>query len=78
MTEKGTPSQLTGVPVNSLIFREITASGFEPIIKALFRNPVDGTDPDPAEFIPFQKAINGFAANTQDILQILNSVTVAF
>ncbi len=74
MTEKGTPSQLTGVPVNSLIFREITAPGFEPFIKTLFRNPVDGADPDPAEFVPFQETVNGFAADAQDILQILNSV----
>jgi hypothetical protein len=62
------------VPAKVLIFREFTVSRFEPIIKALFRNPVDGTDPDPAEFIPLQETINGFAADAQNILQILNSV----
>ncbi len=49
-------------------------SGFEPFIKALFRNPVDGTDLDPSEFISFQESINGFAADAQDILQILNGI----
>ena len=45
------------------IFRKFTVTGIEPIIKALFRNPVDGADPDPTEFIPLQECINGFAAD---------------
>ena len=57
-----------------LFFQKFTVSRFKPLVKALFRNPVDSTNSDPAEFIPLQEAINGFAAYAQDILQILNSV----
>ena len=60
--------------VKELIFKGIANSGFEPFVKALFRNPVNAADPDPAEFIPLQESIHGFAANAQDILKILNSV----
>jgi len=51
------------VPAKVLFFQKFTVSGFEPFIKALFRNPVDGADPDPTEFIPLQECINGFAAD---------------
>lgn len=57
-----------------LIFQKFTVSGFKPLVKALFRNSVDGTNPDPTEFIPFQETINGFAADAKDMLQILNCV----
>jgi hypothetical protein len=57
-----------------LIFQHIAVSGFEPFIKALFRDSVSGTDPDPPEFIPFQEVVNRSPADTQNILQILNSI----
>ena len=62
------------MPAKILIFQHVIVSGFEPFIKALFWNPVNGTYPDPTEFVPFQEAVNGFAADAQDVLQILNSV----
>ena len=71
---KTLPARWPGVPVQGLFFRKFTISGFKPFIKTLFRNPVNGADPDPTEFVPFQETVSGFAANTQYILQILNSV----
>ncbi len=65
---------MTGIAKKGLVFQKFAVSRFEPFIEALFRNPVDSTDPDPAEFIPFQETVNGFAADAQNILQILNSV----
>ena len=60
--------------VKVLYLQKFALSGFEPFIKALFWNPVNGADPDPTEFIPFQETVNGFAADAQNILQILNGV----
>ena len=65
---------MTGIAAKGLVFQKFAISGCEPFIKTAFRNPVDGTNPDPTEFFPFQETIYGFAANAQDILQILNSV----
>ena len=71
---KTIPAIRPGLPAKGLIFQHIAVSGFEPFIKALFRNSVSGTDPDPSEFISLQEVVDRSPADTQDILQILNSV----
>ena len=65
---------MTGIACKGNNLHMFIVSGFEPFIKALFWNPVNDTNSDPTEFIPFQETVNGFAADAQDILQILNSV----
>ena len=68
---------MTGIACKGNNLHMFIVSGFEPFIKALFWNPVNGADPDPTEFIPFQETVNGFATNAKDILKILNSIKYA-